>query len=74
MADRIASQQGDTLDALLWRERALGPEALAPVLAANPGLAGVGALLPTGTLVIVPTTVTTSAANPVRDMVKLWDD
>ena len=74
MADAIYSQQGDTLDALLWRERALGPEALGPVLAANRGLAQFGAVLPTGTRVLVPASVTASAAAPVRELVQLWDD
>jgi phage tail protein X len=74
MADILTSQQGDTLDALLWRERKLGADALGPVLDANRGLAGRGAVLPPGTRVTVPASVTTSAANPVRDMVQLWDD
>lgn len=73
MADQLVSQQGDTVDALLWRERKLGPEALGPVLAANRGLAALGAELPAGTLVTIPASVTTSAATPVRDMVQLWD-
>ena len=74
MAELLVSQQDDTLDALLWRERALGPEALGPVLDANRGLAARGAVLPTGTIVTLPATITTSAGLPVRDMVQLWDD
>jgi phage tail protein X len=73
MADQLTAQQGDTLDGLLWRERKLGPDALGLVLAANRGLAALGAELPAGTRVTVPASVTTSAATPVRDMVQLWD-
>ena len=74
MVDTLVSQQDESLDALLWRERRLGPDALGPVLAANRGLAQLGAILPTGTRVIVPASVTTSATVPVRGMVQLWDD
>lgn len=74
MADQLVSQQGDTLDGLLWRERKLGPEALGTVLAANRGLAALGAEMPAGTLVTVPASLTASAATPVRDMVQLWSD
>lgn len=74
MGDTLVSQQGDTLDAMLWRERSLGPDAIGPVLAANRGIAQLGAVLPAGTRVIVPASVTTSATAPVRDMVQLWED
>lgn len=71
MADTIITRQGETLDAALWRTRALGPSNLATVLAANPGLAGKGAVLPTGTPVILPDVPTTPV---VRDIIQLWDD
>lgn len=70
MADIIRAQQGDTLDGLLWRERALGAANLAPVLAANPGLAALGAVLPAGTPVTIPAT---APAATTRDLVQLWD-
>ncbi|KQN29715.1 tail protein X [Sphingomonas sp. Leaf38] len=71
MADVIRSQQGDTLDALIWRERGLAAANLAPVLTANPGLAGLGAVLPAGTAVTVPAT---APAVTVRDIIQLWSD
>jgi phage tail protein X len=70
MADRIVSAQGDTLDELLWRERGLGADAIDAVLAANPGLADLGPILPIGTPVIIPTIAT--AAVQVREIVQLW--
>ncbi len=71
MADTIHTRQGETLDAALWRGRRLGPSNLAPVLAANPGLAGMGVILPTGTPVILPDVPPTPV---VRDIVQLWSD
>jgi phage tail protein X len=71
MADVIWSQQGDTLDALIWRERGLGAANLAPILVANPGIAGVGAVLTAGTAVTMPAT---APAPTVRDIIQLWDD
>ncbi|MHA6717890.1 tail protein X [Sphingomonas sp. RS6] len=70
MADVITARQGDTLDELLWRERGLGAEALEAVLAANPGLADRGAVLPIGTPVTLP--VIAAQAQPVRETVQLW--
>lgn len=70
MADRLISAQGDTLDELLWRERGLGAEALDAVLSANPGLGDLGAILPIGTPVLIPTIAT--PAIPVREIVQLW--
>ncbi len=71
MSDAITSRQGETLDAALWRARSLGPSNLGAVLAANPGLAGLGAVLPTGTPVILPDVPPTPV---VRDVVQLWSD
>ncbi|MDB5688554.1 MAG: phage tail protein [Sphingomonas bacterium] len=66
----IRARQGDTLDGLLWRERGIGSAGLAVVLDANPGLAGMGAVLPVGTPVTVP--VTTPAADALP-LINLWD-
>jgi phage tail protein X len=71
MPDTIHARQGDTLDGLIWRERRLGAANLTAILAANPGLAGHGAVLPTGTPVTLPDT---PAAPIVRDIIQLWDD
>jgi len=71
MAETVTARQGETLDALIWRTRGLGPSNLGPVLTANPGLAALGAVLPTGTPVILPDV----APMPVvRDIIQLWDD
>lgn len=67
--DRVRAQAGDTLDALIWRERGLGPDDLPTVLAANPGLARLGPVLPVGTSVILPDA---PPANRLRDVVQLW--
>lgn len=69
--DRLRSLQGDTFDALLWRERSLGPADWPAVLQLNPGLAALGPILPLGTVVIVPETVTPTT--PTLSLVQLWD-
>jgi len=69
-AAALTAREGDTLDLLLWRERGLGPAALAEVLAGNPGLAATGPVLPAGTTVLVAVDLSTS---PTREVVQLWD-
>ncbi len=71
MADVLHARQGDTLDLLLHRDRRLGPEALGLVLAANPGLAALGPVLPVGTPVIVPAPALTAPIE--RQLLNLWD-
>ena len=71
MADTVTARQGETLDALIWRARGLGPSNLGPVLTANPGLAALGPVLPTGTPVLLPDVAPTPV---VRDIIQLWDD
>ncbi|HEX8583067.1 MAG TPA: tail protein X [Allosphingosinicella sp.] len=66
----LAARQGDTVDVLIWRERGLGAADLPAVFEANPGLADHGAVLPLGTLVVVPVTPPAQASRPV---VQLWD-
>lgn len=70
MADTIRARASDTLDGLLWRERRLGPSALPAVMAANRGIAGLGAVLPIGTPVTIPPVASTAPAT--RDLVQLW--
>jgi phage tail protein X len=70
MADIITARQGDTLDGLLWRDRGLGIEDCPAVLDANPGLAALGATLPTSTPVTIPAIA--APVLPVRDVVQLW--
>jgi len=71
MFDTLTARQGDTLDGLLWRDRALGPDELASVLAANPGLADLGPILPMGTTVLVPASAT--PAPRTLPLIQLWD-
>lgn len=60
---------GETLDALLWRT--IGTIAVEPVLAANPGLAEVGPILPEGRAVLIPDTA--AAPTATVPLVQLWD-
>jgi phage tail protein X len=71
MAETLHAQQGDTLDLLLHRHCGLGPEAIDTVLAANPGLAALGPVLPVGTPVLVPG-VAIGAPATVK-LLQLWD-
>ena len=71
MLHQRRAQQGDPLDGLRWRERGLGPDELAPVLAANPGLADLGPILPMGTAVVVPASA--SPAPRTLPLIQLWD-
>lgn len=71
MADTVQAQQGDTLDALLWRERGLGPADLVAILEANPGLADLGTILPLGAVVTIPATATPTPRT--LPLVQLWD-
>lgn len=66
----ITSRQGDTLDALIWREAGLKAADIARVLEANPGLADLGPVLPLGTRVRLPATSSRAHARP---LVQLWD-
>ncbi|USI72721.1 tail protein X [Sphingomonas morindae] len=68
--DTLVARQGDTLDLLIWRERGLGAADIAGVLARNPGLAGLGAVLPIGAPVILPDTPPAARSVP---LVNLWD-
>ena len=68
----VATVEGDTVDLVAWRVLGPGYRAAVPgILEANPGLAAHGAVLPAGTKVVVPATVTPDEAGerPVR----LWD-
>ncbi len=65
----VIAQQGDTLDALCYRHYGRTQGVVEAVLAANPGLAEFGAILPHGT----PVTLPDIAAAPVAETVSLWD-
>lgn len=68
--DIVRSISGDTLDALIWRERGLGAADLPAVLAANPGIARLGSVLPVNTPITLPDIATPASA--VRELVQLW--
>ncbi|WP_434361070.1 tail protein X [Parasalinivibrio latis] len=61
--------QGDVLDAVIWRHLGSQPGLVEQVLEANPGLAGLGPVLPAGLMIELP--VPTLPTEPVR--VQLWD-
>lgn len=66
---RVIAHQGDTLDALCHRHYGRTEGVVEAVLAENPGLAELGAILPHGTSVSLPE-VDTAA---VTETVNLWD-
>ncbi|WP_337263334.1 MULTISPECIES: tail protein X [unclassified Serratia (in: enterobacteria)] len=67
---QVMAEQGDTLDAICYRYYGALAGALEAVLAANPRLAELGAILPTGTLVELPNQVEQAADT---QMIQLWD-
>lgn len=64
------ANQGETLDALCQRVLGRTAGVTEVALAANPGLADLGPVLPTGTLVDLPNVVQTT--QPETDLVQLW--
>ncbi len=67
----VLARQGDTLDAICWRELGRTESVVEQTLALNPGLADLGPTIPAGTEVTLPEI---SALVPVeRETVKLWD-
>lgn len=70
MAKIVQSQQGDTLDLICWRHYGSTKGAVEGVLAANPGLASLGAVLPFATPVSLPDLDTSTAS---ADAISLWD-
>jgi phage tail protein X len=69
MKTYIASE-GDTVDFIVWRAYgAQNARLVERVLAANPGLADLGAILPSGTVVTLPALDTVAETTGVR----LWD-
>lgn len=72
MPSTITAQQGDTIDALCWRE--LGTTSGGVVEAAldlNPALASAGPVLAEGTPVTLPDPP--QAASRILETVNLWD-
>lgn len=67
----VRARQGDTLDALCQRELGRTEGVTEAALAANPGLADLGAVLPMGTVVNLPDTV--QATQSQTALVQLWN-
>jgi phage tail protein X len=68
----VRSQQGDTLDALCWREMGATTGVVETVLELNRDLADLGTFLPTGTLVQLPER-SPATETPVISLTQLWD-
>ena len=66
---RVIASQGDTLDALCYRLYGRTEGVVEAVLAVNPGLAELGAVLPHGTAVELPVV----ESSTVSETVNLWD-
>ncbi|CNL62614.1 tail protein X [Yersinia aldovae] len=66
---RILAQQYDTVDALCWRYYGRTEGVTEKVLAANPGLADIGPVLPHGYPVEMPEV----SAAATTQTVQLWD-
>lgn len=66
---KVYAHQGDTLDVICARHYGRTVGVFETVLAANPGLAELGAVLAHGTAVELPETETA----PVQETVNLWD-
>ena len=67
----VRANQGETLDALCWRVLGRTASVTETALAANPGLADLGPVLPLGTIVSLPDDV--QAAQIQTDIVQLWN-
>lgn len=67
----VRSQQGDTLDALVFRYLGASSGYVEQTLALNPALAALGAVLPSGTMVTLPAAAETPST--AQDSISLWD-
>ncbi|WP_439668367.1 Bacteriophage P2 tail protein GPX [Cupriavidus necator] len=66
---RVRTLQGDTVDAVCQRVYGRTAGVTEAVLAANPGLADLGPVLPHGTVIDLPDTF----PQPAVQRVQLWD-
>jgi len=69
--DVVRALQGDTVDAICWRELGATRGVTEAVLELNRGLADLGPILPEGTPVILPSRQ--SVAPAVVPLTQLWD-
>ena len=66
----VIANQGDTVDAICWRQYGRTAGVTEAVLDANPGLADLGPVSPHGTAVTLPDAAPQAEQ---RQMVNLWD-
>lgn len=66
---QLRSQQGDSLDLILFRHYGYTAGITEQVLNLNPGLAALGPVLPTGTFINMPA-APTQAEQP---LIQLWE-
>lgn len=66
---RVQAQQYDTVDALCWRYYGRTEGVTEAVYQANPGLAELGPVLPTGHCLELPNTTAPAQQN----IIQLWD-
>jgi len=64
------AQDGETVDAICWRNLRRSAPAIEQVLRANPNLADHGLFLPRGTPVVFPAVVTAPVTKPT---INLWN-
>lgn len=69
--DTVRARQGDTVDALCWRELGATRDVVEAVYELNRGLADLGPILPEGTPVTLPSRQTVTP--PVLPLLQLWD-
>ena len=67
----VRSEQGDTLDLAVWRAAGRTAGIVEAVFRANPGIAALGAVLPTGTPIEIPDAALAEASKQT-DIIQLW--
>lgn len=70
MSKTVTTKQGDTVDLVALRVRGRTEGVTEAILDANPGVASVGAILPIGSVIVVPEVV---APTDGVKIVSLWD-
>lgn len=70
MAKLYTTKQGETVDLACWKHYGRTAGVTEAVLAANAGLADLGAILPMGTIISMPDVEKKPSAQP---LVSLWD-
>ena len=69
MTTQARTLQGESVDALCWRHYGRTADVVEAVLEANPGLAGLGPVLPQGLQVRMPV----GTAKQIQTVIQLWD-